>query len=87
MTERGQASSRLTGELVTINVLGPADQCPECGEVPTWDREGNLACQCRIWSDAPEKEPHEDPDSVNERTLRNQNYQKDMRRFFKKGRA
>ena len=80
-----EASSRLTGEIVAVNILGPADHCPDCGEVPRWGREGDLACQCRIWSGPSEKTPREDPDSVNERALRNQNYQKDLRRFFHKG--
>lgn len=31
------------------------------------------------------KPPREDPDSANERVLRSRNYQKDLRRFFKKG--
>lgn len=80
-----EATSRLTGEIIKVNILGPADSCPDCGEVPRWDREGNLVCECRIWSGPSEKTPHEDPDSVNERALRNQNYQKNLRRFFKKG--
>lgn len=80
-----EASSRLTGEIIKVNILGPAGYCPDCGEVPRRDREGNLACECRIWSGPSEKTLREDPDSVNERALRNQNYQKDLRRFFKKG--
>ena len=80
-----EASSRLTGEIVKIDILGPAETCPDCGEVPRWDSEGNLACECRIWSGPSEKTPREDPDSVNAYALRNQNYQRDMRRFFKKG--
>jgi hypothetical protein len=80
-----EATSRLTGELIKINVLGPADQCPACGEVPRWDREGNLVCECRVWSGPSEKTPCEDLDSVNERASRVQGYQKDLRRFFKKG--
>ncbi len=79
------ASSRLTGEPVRIDILGPAERCPDCGEVPRWDREGNLACECRIWAGPAEKPPREDPDSVNERARRNQNYQRDLRRFFQKG--
>lgn len=80
-----EASSRLTGEIVKVDILGPAERCNDCGEVPRWGREGNLACECRIWSGPSEKTPREDPDSVNERALRNQNYQRDMRRFFQKG--
>jgi len=80
-----EASSRLTGKIIKVNILGPADHCPDCGEVPRWDRERNLACRCRIWSDPSEKPPREDPDSANERVLRSRNYQKDLRRFFKKG--
>jgi hypothetical protein len=80
-----EASSRLTGEPVKIDILGPAERCPDCGEVPRWDRSGDLVCECRIWSGPTEKPPREDPDSANERALRNQNYQKDLRRFFQKG--
>lgn len=80
-----EASSRLTGEIIKVNVLGPTDKCPDCGEVPRWDREGDLVCGCRIWSGPSEKPPCEDPDSANARALRNQNYQRDLRRFFKKG--
>jgi hypothetical protein len=83
--ETVEASSRLTGEVVKIDILGPATRCPDCGVVPRKDREGNLACECQIWSGPSEKPPREDPDSVNARALRNQNYQRDMRRFFKKG--
>lgn len=83
--ESVEASSRLTGEPIKINILGPADHCPDCGEVPRWDAEGNLVCECRIWSGPAAKPPREDPDTVNERALRNQNYQKDLRRFFQKG--
>lgn len=80
-----EASSLLTGEIIKVNVLGPADPCPYCGEVPRWNREGDLICECRTWSGPSEKKPREDPDSVNERASRNQNYQRDLRRFFKKG--
>ena len=83
--ESVEASSRLTGEIVKVDILGPAERCNDCGEVPRWGREGNLACECRIWSDPTEKTPRENPDSVNKRALRNQNYQRDMRRFFQKG--
>jgi len=75
----------LTGEIIKVDILGPADHCPDCGEVPRRDCEGNLFCECRIWSGPSEKTPREDPDSVNRRASRNQNYQKDLRRFFKKG--
>ena len=80
-----EASSRLTGEPIKVDVLGAADLCPECGEVPRYGPEGNLTCQCRDWSSPAAKPSHEDPDSVNERALRNQNYQRGMRQFFKKG--
>ena len=80
-----EASSRLTGEPVKIDILGPAERCPECGVVPRWDHNGDLVCDCRIWSGPSEKTPREDPDSVDARALRSQAYQKDLRRFFKRG--
>jgi hypothetical protein len=83
-----EASSRVTGEPIKVNILGPVDCCPECKEIPRWDSEGNLVCGCatdNIKSGPSAKPPREDPDSANERALRNQNFQKDMRRFFKKG--
>ena len=80
-----EASSRLTGEIVKVDILGPAEHCSNCGKVPRWDNRGDLACACRIWSGPSEKPQREDPDSVNARARRNQNYQRDMRRFFQKG--
>ena len=81
-----EASSRLTGEPIKVNVLGPADCCPDCGEIPIYDRKGNLECVCQApsWR-SPAKPEREDPDSMNGRTKRNQNYQKNMRQFFRKG--
>ena len=83
-----QASSVLTHEPITITVPGKAMSCPGCGYVPVWDREGNLVCNCKIWTDPdPTQKPVGSPDNAIEQAKRNQNYQKDLRKFFKKGRC
>jgi hypothetical protein len=63
------------------------DVCPKCGFIPTYDEIGQLCCNCRIWSDP--IPPHENikiSSDVEVKERRNQNYQRDMRRFFKAGR-
>lgn len=82
-----EACSRLTRERISIIVLGEPVACPACGHVPVWDCEGNLCCRCRIWTDPdPTQEPGRSPDAAIEHEKRNKNYQKDLRKFFKKGR-
>lgn len=80
------ASSVLTREPINVTILGEAVACPGCGYVPVWDSEGNLVCNCKIWTDPdPTQKPVGSPDSAIEGVKRNQNYQKDLRKFFKKG--
>lgn len=83
------ACSTTTRELVQVRVLGECSACPECGLVPVWDHRGNLACNCRIWGD-PEPIQGQPDMSLGIKIIRekrNQNYQRDMRRFFKGGRC
>lgn len=87
VTQIVPASSVLTREPISITVLGGPEACPECHCVPTWDIEGNLACHCRIWSDPDPNRKEPSPDPAIEQQKRNQNYQRDMRRFFKGGRC
>jgi len=80
------ASSVLTRELINVSILGEALACQRCGYVPVWDSEGNLVCNCKIWTDPdPTQKLVGSPDSAIERQKRNQNYQNDLRKFFKKG--
>jgi len=81
------ASSRLTHEQINITILGEPVACPTCGRIPKWDDEGNLCCNCKIWTDPEpaQEKPDKSLDAAIEREKRNQNYQKDLRKFFKRG--
>jgi len=82
------ACSVLTREQINIIVLGEPMACPGCGYVPVWDSGGNLVCNCKIWTDPdPAQERRRSPDSAIERAKRNQIYQNDLRKFFKRGRC
>jgi len=86
--ETVQACSILTRELIAITIMGGPIACPKCGRVPVWDSEGNLVCNCKIWTDPDStQKPGRSPDTAIEQEKRNQNYQSQLRKFFKRGRC
>lgn len=84
------ACSLLTREEITITILGEPEACPKCGYIPRYDGYGQLFCNCTIWNEEAQKQRHTpDPtaDKIMFQATRSQQYQNDLRRFFRKGRS